>query len=318
VLERKFGEELRGETMENIIEKSLKTIFDEIEEKPLAYSVPEMDRTDYKFSPGEDFSFAVSYDIFPTIELGPYTGLTVEQPQVKIGAEDEERELEVYVEHNSFILEKDGAAAAGDIATITYWETDETGAEIPDTRQKDKSLTLGKNDSGFDFDNDIVGMAKGETKAIVRDFPAGHEKEELAGKTKRFTVELTGLREKKRPEINDELAQDISDDYDTLDDLKKDIRKRLEESAEIRRRQLTTDAFMNQVAEKSSIDLPESMIRAEQEHLWRQFMGRLNIPESQLERMMAASDSSHDALFEKWRPGAEKSLKIQLLFFESP
>jgi trigger factor len=311
VVERKFGEGLKAEAAQKIVEDSLKTVFEEIEEKPATYETPEL-QDDYKLSFDDDFQFTVAYDIFPKVEIGPYTGLDIEQPVVKITEDDEKRELDVLVEQNSFIVEKDGQAEKENSATVNYWEVDEAGAEIPGTKKQDMPLVVDAGHDIYGIDTELAGMKKGDTKNITKSYPADYREKDLAGQTKKFVIELTGLREKKKPDLDDELAKDISEAYETLDDLKKDIKKRLEESAAIRTRSLTVDALMDQVVEKSNIDLPESMIRAEQKRLWRQFAGQFRIKEEQIEQLLTIQNKSKDDLFAEWRPRSEKSLKIQL------
>lgn len=303
VLERKFGEGIRAEASQKLIEDSLKSIFEEIEEKPLPYSMPDL-QDDFELAFDKDFSFTVTYDIFPKIELGPYTELTVEEPAVKITAEDEKRELDALVEQNSFVVEKDGAAAKEDTATVNYWELDEAGAEIPQTRSQDFVFAIGSGRNPYGFDDDIVGMKKGEQRRL---------KKEREGTEKTVVVELTGLKEKKRPEVNDELAQDISDKYKTLADLKKDIKKRLEETAGSRVRSLTVEALMDQVAEKSRVDLPVSMVGAELDHMWHQFVSQFRMKEENVAELLRIQGRTKEALFDEWKPNAEKSLKIRLL-----
>ncbi|MCL1817843.1 MAG: trigger factor [Spirochaetaceae bacterium] len=311
VLERKFGDSIKAEAAEKIIEENLKTVFAEIEEKPITFEAPEL-QDDYKLSFDEDFSFAVAYDIFPAVDMGPYTQLTVEKPQVNITEDDEKRELDALVEQNSFVVEKDGTAEKDNTATVDFWELDETGEEIPGSRKQDMPFTVGGGYDIYGLDGEVTGMEKGGKKEITKTYPEDYREKDLAGKAKKFVVELKGLREKKRPELNDELAQDISDSYATLDDLKKDIKRRLEESAASRTRSLTVDALMDQVVEKSSIDLPESMIRAEQDRLWRQFTGQFRVSEESMEKILAAQGKTKDDLFAEWRPRSEKSLKIQI------
>jgi trigger factor len=311
ILERKFGEIFKAEVAEKIIKDSLTAVFEEIEEKPLIYEAPEL-QEDYKITFGEDFFFAVAYDTFPKVELGPYTGLTVEKPVVKISGEDETRELEAIVEQNSFIVEKDGAAEKGDTATIDCWEVDAAGEEIANTKKQDMPLEVGGMEDAYGIAAGIAGMKKGEKKEITKTFSQDYEDKNLAGAAKKIVVQLKGLREKKRPEINDELAQDISDSYETLEDLKNDIKKRLEEAADERVHVLTVEALMEQIVEKSNVELPESMVRAEQERRWRQFAIQLRIREEDVERIFASQNTSKDQLYAEWRPGSEKTLKFQI------
>jgi trigger factor len=317
VLERKFGESIRFEAGQNVMEAALTEVFAEIEEKPLATSIPKLeDGSDVKPEFDRDFQFTVTYDVYPKIQLGPYRGLEVEQPVVRITEEDEKRELEALVEQNSFIVEKDGEAAEGDIATVNYWEVNEEGEEVPQSRRSDYTFTIGKGQTIFDFDSDVIGMKKGEIRTFTKSFPSDYKIPELAGTTKRISVELLTLKEKKRPELNDELAQDISEKYKTLADLKQDIRKRLEETAQNRVRALTIERLMDKVLEQSSLVVPPSMLQAELEHTWQHFLERNRMDENIVLNILKAQGKSKEDLFQEWKPQAEKSLKVRLLIEE--
>jgi trigger factor len=311
VLERKFGDSIKAETMEKIIESSLKTVFEEIEEKPLAYAVPEL-QEGCTLTPDQDFSFTVTYDIYPKIELGPYTGLALEKPSIRITEDDLKRELDVLVEQNSFLVEKSGAAEKEDMATVNYWEIDEAGTEIPHTRKTDRPSIVGAGKDIYGIDCELAGMQKGETKTFTKTFPADYPDRDLAGKTKKLGIELTGLREKKKPELDDELAQDISDSYKTLEDLKTDINKRLRETSEKRVSAIMIDTLMNQIVENSRIDLPESMVRMDLERHWQQFSGQFGSSSEKMKRFFEAQGKSKDSVLEEWRPKAEVNLKTQL------
>ena len=311
VLERKFGESIKAEASEKIIESSLKTAFDEIEEKPLHYETPKLEG-DFELSFDKDFFFAVSYDIFPKVDMGPYTGLTLEKPLIKITEEDEKRELDVLVEQNAFVVEKDGAAEKTNTATVDFWELDEAGKEIPNSRKQDMTLTVGGEIDIYGLDVEVAGMKKSDKKEVTKTYPEDFREKTIAGTTKKFVVELKGLREKKLPELNDELAQDISDSYKTLDDLRKDLKRRLEESAANRVRTLTIDALMEKIAEKTTVDLPESMIQAEQERRWQQFIGQFRLSEEHMERLLAAQKKTKDSITSEWRQKSELNLKFQI------
>ncbi|WP_455383285.1 trigger factor [Salinispira pacifica] len=313
VLERKFGDELKMEAAEKILEKSLKEVFDEIEQKPLPYSTPRMENElDLDFD--KDFTYTVSYDVYPEIQLGPYRELEIEAPQVTIGAEDEERELSALQEQNSVVMDKEGGSAEKeDILTVNYVELDGEGNEVPDTARQDFVFTVGSGYNTYKFDDDVIGMKVGDEKVIEKDFADDYEIETLRGQHKRIRVTVTAIKQKQLPAIDDELAQDISEKYETLDDLKKDIRKRLEESAESRIRQMKADAIMDKISEKSHIDLPESMVNAELASSWRNFVSQLRAQEEQVVAMLEAQGKSQEELFNEWRPSAEKSLVSQLL-----
>ncbi|HUX52264.1 MAG TPA: trigger factor [Spirochaetia bacterium] len=313
VLERKFGESLKIEAAEKVLESSLKEVFDEIEERPLPYSTPRMENElDLEFD--KDFTFVVSYDVYPKITIGAYKGLEIEAPQVIIGEEDEKRELEALQEQNSVVIDKDDSSIAKEnVVTVNYVELDDKDAEVASTRREDFVFTVGSGYNIYKIDDDVIGMKKGDEKVFEKEFADDYEIESLRGTKKRIRVTVTAVKEKQLPAIDDDLAQDISDKYKTLDDLKKDIRRRLEESAESRIRQLKSDAVIEKISEASSVDLPESMIQAELESSWRNFVSQLRAQEQQVIAMLESQGRSQEQLFQEWRPAAEKSIKAQLL-----
>jgi len=144
VLLRKFGDEIRDETAFTIIRKSLEEAFDQIEEKPLAYAQPEL--TEKKeIETGKDFTFTVSYDTYPKVELGPYTGVKAEKTVVEISDEDMKRELAALQEKNSIVKEKkEGPVERGNIVTVDYSEIDPDGNPYPPVFTRDLSLRPGK------------------------------------------------------------------------------------------------------------------------------------------------------------------------------
>ncbi len=316
VLERKFGDSIKLEATQNVMESSLKEVFDEIEEKPLPYSIPDLeDELDMDLE--KDFTFSVSYDVYPEIKLGDYKQIEIEVPEVSITKEDEERELKALQEQNAMVVEKkEGSVEKDNIVTVNFWEADENGEEVPDTKREDFVFTVGSGYNLYKIDDEIIGMKQDEKKTIEKEFPEDYEHQELAGTKKKIVCEVTAIKERKLPEIDDELAQDISDEYETLADLKKDIRKRLEDSAEARLRELKTTKFLEQLAGISEYELPESMLKAELNAYWQNFVSRFQTDEEQISRMLQSQGNSREKLEEEWKPNAKISLTHRLLTHE--
>ena len=109
VLVQKFGDSLLSEASANIIENGLQEALGDVEQKPLAYAIPEL-QGEPNLELGKDFSFTVTYDTFPEIELGEYKGLEVTVPEVKITKKDEERELEGIRDQNAIVVPKEDGA----------------------------------------------------------------------------------------------------------------------------------------------------------------------------------------------------------------
>jgi len=312
ILLQKYGESIRYETSMKIIEESLKELFEEIDERPIAYSTPEL-QDEAMVNEDEDFTFSVKYDIFPDIKLGEYQGLSVEEPEVKIGKKEIDEELEKIRDQNSVVMEKEKPVAKDDIGTVDYAELDENGQEIEGTRREDFVFTVGTGYNMYKIDDDLIGMKPGEEKEIKKSFPEDFEYKELAGTEKTIKVSLKVVKEKQLPALDDELAQDVNEKFETLKDLKDDIKKRLESSLEQRLRSLKIDSLLEQIVEKSEIPVPDSMVAAELENSWRNFQMQSRMSEDQLLQLLSIQGKDKAALMAEWRDDAEKSLKAQLV-----
>ncbi len=314
VLERKFGDGIRQEAAANIIEQGLKEAFEDIEEKPLPYISPTLQDEEINPDLESDYTFTVTYDTFPEIKLGDYKGIDVKEPVVKITKDDEKREIENLQERNAFVVDKqDGAVEKDSIVTIDYAELDEEGNPIEGRKREGFVFTVGTGYNIHKIDDDVIGMKKDETRVIDKEYGDDFEVEELRGKKVKLQVTVTAVKEKKLPELDDELAQDISEKYKTLDDLKKDIKDKLKEAAEHKVREKKISQIIEKIGENSEVDLPAGMIAAELESSWMTFLNRSRVTDEQAERILAEEGRSKEDLMSEWRPAAENRLKTRLL-----
>ncbi len=316
LLEQKYGEALKGDAAGDIMEKALGEIFEAASEfeRPLPYSTPSMEERP-QFDTDKDLSFSVTYDVFPKADVKTVDGFKLELPNVTIVDGDLKEELEAIRERNAVVVDRnDGDKAAKDnIATVNYSELDESSAVIAGTERQDFVFTIGTEYNIFKFDDEIVGMKKGETKDIVKSYPADFEDKDLAGKTKKIRVTLTALKERSLPALDDELAQDVSEKYKTLEDLKADIRKNMETALENKLKEMKSNALLEKIVEANPFELPESMVAAELESRWQMLAQRFRTDVAQLEKLMAASGQSKDDMLAGWRIEAEKLLKSRVI-----
>lgn len=313
VLEQKFGEGMRVEVAQKLVEESLQKIYEEIDEKPLQYAAPTLE-SEFTYTPGETFDYVVSYDIFPEVSVTEVSGFTVEEPQVTIGKEALDAELKQIQEQNAIVAQKSsGAAENENIVTIDYVELDDSGAEIDGTARQDYSFTLGSGYNIFKIDEDIVGMEIDQEKIIDKTWPEDEEDKSLAGQTKKIKVVLRGIKVRDLPALDDELAQDVDEKFKTLDDLKKDIKKKLQENVETRLRKIKSDGLLEQMIEKNPIVLPESMISAELQANWQNFIRQFGGDETLVDNLLQAQGNTRDSLFSEWKPQSETRLKSQLI-----
>lgn len=315
VLERKFGEGLLIDAMGRVMDKSLEEAVMDIPEKPIAYSQPSLEGKP-EFRLDSDFIFVVTYDIFPSVEAPDWKGLEVELPVVQIDLEDEERELATIRDRNAIVIEKEEGtvAAKGDVVTVNYRELDEAGLGIAGSERQDFTFEIGTGYNLYKFDDEILGMKKGESRSFSKSFEADFEYKELAGRSIKLEVTITTLKAKKLPDLDDDFAQDVSEKFKTLADLQADIRSQLDKRLADKLRQLREKALIDGLMARTSVDLPVSMVEAELairlENMMRQ-MGMDNI--DKLERALAYSGKTRVGLLDEWRPNAEKAIATRLV-----
>ena len=159
-----------------------------------------------------------------------------------------------------------------------------------------------------------IMRVKGETRKIAKAFPADYEYKELAGRSVTVEAKLTALKEKKLPELDDDLAQDVSEKFKTLADLKADVRRQLEKRLEQKLRQLKEKAVVDGLLSRTKVELPASMVEAELAMRWESLKGQMGIDtDDKLDRLLSFSGKSRADLLGEWRPNAEKAIATRLL-----
>ena len=315
VLERKFGDALKADVMNELVDKSLNEIFEkETENRPLPYAQPVMDKAS-EFDVNKDFSYEVIYDVFPKVAVKDFSGITVKEPQVTIGDTEIQEELKAVQERNAVVMDKkDGESVEkGNIVTINYSELDDTGKEIDGSKRQDFVFTVGSGENIYKIDDEITGMKKGETKQIVKTYPNDEKDADLAGKTKKISVTVTAIKIRNLPAIDDELAQDVSEKYKTLDEMKKDIARNMENAKKRKIAELKNNSLLEQLVEKNNFDIPASMLAAELDGRWRMMAQQLQTTPEQLERMVTSSGQTKEAMLNEWTGDSEKMLKTRII-----
>ena len=316
VLIRKFGEALKDEAVGKIIEKAVETIFDDEtlprEDKPLPYSTPSL-KDDPKLDLENDFTFSLEYDVLPTLKVENWKGMEAEIPDISITDDDINRELESIRERNSIVLDKneDESAAANDVLTVNYCELDDSGGVVPNSEREDFTFTLGSGHNIYQFDDEVTGMKKGETREFSKTYPEDHA--EFGGQTKKIKVTLTVLKIKKLPDLDDDLAQDVDEKFKTLVDLKNSIQERLTTNLEQSLRNLRINAILDKIMEATPVEIPDSMLRAELDSRWRNLARQLNTDTNGLYKLLGNSAERADSLLEGWKGDATRSLHSRLV-----
>ena len=208
----------------------------------------------------DGFTFKATTPVYPEVTLGEYKGLKAEKPEVKVLAADVDERLKALADRNTRLVSVDRAAKSGDTAVIDF-EGFLDGKPFDGGKGENHNLELGSGSFVPGFEDQVIGMKAGEEKDIDITFPENYHAD-LAGKAVVFKVKVHEVKEKEVPALDDEFAKDVSE-FDTLKDLKADLKKKITEERQKDADRAFEDALMEQVAEGITADVPDAMVEGQ-------------------------------------------------------
>lgn len=293
---RQIGDYVREEVVYDTIDSTFNAEVEKLamEDRPLPYAKASIEGEDklkdYKL--GEDLTVTIAYDVFPAVELGQYKGLELEVLDGQVTDADIDAEVESLREQNANIMNKEGEAKLGDIATVDYAELDEAGVAIEATKRNDFTFTLGSSYNQYKIDDEVVGMKVGDQKTVDKSYGEDFSDESLRGRSVKLSITLTKLKERVLPEVDDDFAQDVKEEYKTVADLREGIRKNLTESLENMQKDEKLDLVFSALRKSSKYTIPQSMrdfsIRTETRNQLRQ----MGYDAQTVDRMMEENDNT--------------------------
>lgn len=246
----------------------------------------------------------------PEIEISDYKGLSAVKPSAEVTDEDVDADLQKKQEANARELDVDDRNTKnGDIATIDF-EGFVDGVPFEGGKGENYDLELGSGSFIPGFEAQVENRAVGESFDVNVTFPEDYA-EELAGKEAVFKVTVKGVKEKQLPELDDEFAKDVSE-FDTLEELKADIRKTLEESREKSAKSAFENEIYNKLANLVTAEIPECMIEKAVNNMITEFRYNIESQGIPYEQYLSYFGMSADSLKDSYRERAEKDVKIEL------
>ena len=208
----------------------------------------------------EGFTFKATTPVYPEVTLGEYKGLSAPKDEVKVTAADVDDRLKQLSDRNTRLVSVDREAKEGDTAVIDF-EGFLDGKPFDGGKGENHSLELGSHSFVPGFEEQVVGMKAGDEKDIDITFPEDYHAD-LAGKAVVFKVKVHEVKEKEVPELDDEFAKDVSE-FDTLKELKADLKKKITEERQKDADRAFEDALMEQVAANITADIPDAMVETQ-------------------------------------------------------
>lgn len=293
-----------------IIQETYPAVLEENDIKPVDY--PKVDVKE--IGEGKDFVYTAEITVFPEVKLGEYKGLEIEKKTYEVTEEDIQNQLVSMQERNSRLEVKDGAIENGDIAVIDY-EGFIDGEAFEGGTSQNYPLEIGSKSFIDNFEDQLVGLKAGDEKDVVVTFPEGYGKDELNGKEATFKVKVKEVKFKELPALDDEFAKEATE-FETLADVKVDIKKRLEEANAEKEKVETEEAAITALIEATTIDLPQVMIEKEIDVMVKDLENRLKYQGLTLEQYMQYTNNTEDKMREYMKENAERKVRADLAISE--
>ena len=265
--------------------------------------------TDMQISEDNIVTLTLTTEVYPEVTLGQYKGLEVEKMEVSVSDEQVAAELDRMAQNVASTENVDRPAEMGDTTNIDY-EGFDNGVPFEGGKGESFDLKLGSGHFVPGFEEQIVGMSAGEEKDINITFPEDYHAD-LAGKPVVFHVKVNKVTVTSVPALDDEFAKDVSE-FETLEELKADIRAKAEEQAEKQAKSAFENAAVEKAAENTTVDMPKALVDSELDTQMERFAYQLQMSGYSMEQYAKMMGGDMNSLRNAFRPQAEKQAKISV------
>ena len=304
--EKLYGAEIFYEDAANeLVNTTYPEAMEQVEDLTIT-SMPAFDLV--KIEKGEDFIYTAEVATKPVVTLGQYKGLEVEAEEITVTAEDVDAELASVQKQNGREISIETPAEKDDTVVIDYVGTVD-GEEFEGGSAENHSLKLGSGAFIPGFEDQLIGAKAGDDVKVEVTFPEEYHAEELAGKAAVFQVKVHEVKHTELPEIDDDLAQDVSE-FDTLEEYKADLEKQIRERKEKAALEVKQQKLVDAIIENSEMDIPQVMIESAAEELLERYTSQMGIGLQQY--MQYTGMSREDALSPVMDP-ALKNIQTSLV-----
>lgn len=308
LIEAKYGEDI-------FFEDAINSLFADSYPKALdELSLDPVDRPSAQFGEigkGQGFSVTVTVTVAPEVIVKDYKGVKVSKINTTVSEEDVQKDLEGLQKRNSRMILVDRPAKEGDTLLIDY--AGFVGEEQFEGGTAERQpLTLGSHTFIPGFEEQLIGASVGDEKDVLVTFPEEYHADNLAGKEAVFKCKVHEIKETELPTIDDEFAKDVSE-FDTLEELKKDTREKLEKTAADKAEYETKNAVLEKVYEANEIDIPDAMVEDQIDDMVKEFDQQLRYQGLELNQYLEYLNKEMADFRKDLKADAYKKVKTNLI-----
>lgn len=309
MIEKVYGAEVFYEDAANIlIPQEYDKALEECEETIV--SRPEIDVV--QMEKGKPFIFTAEVALKPEVKLGKYKGVEVEKAETAVSDEEVTAEIDKERERNGRTISvEDRAVKDGDMTVIDF-EGFVDGVAFDGGKGENHPLTIGSGSFIPGFEEQLVGAELGKEVEVNVTFPEDYQAEDLAGKAAMFKCTVKEIKEKEIPELDDEFASEVSE-FETVDEYKEDVKKKLSEQKEAEAKRKKEDAVIEAIIADADMEIPEPMVDLQTRNMAEDYARRLSQQGLSLEQYFQFTGLTAEKFLEQMKPNALKRIQSRLV-----
>lgn len=270
---------------------------------------PEIDVT--QIESGKPFIFTATVALKPEVTLGEYKGIEVEKKEVEVTDEEVEAEINKVRESNARMLDIDDRATQDGDTVLIDFDGYVDGKQFEGGKADDYSLVLGSHSFIDNFEEQLVGKNIGDDVEVNVTFPENYQAEELQGKPAVFKVKIKEIKVKELPELDDDFAKDVSE-FDTLDELKADLKKQIGERKTASANTDFENQLLEQVCDNMEVEIPECMFDQKCDEMIQDYAYRLQMQGIDLNTYLGYLGQTQEQFKAQFMDGAKQQVKTQI------
>ena len=310
MIEKMYGPEVfYDEAANHMISEAYGKAYDECELEIV--SQPKVEVT--QLEKGKPFIFTAEVAVKPGVELGEYKGLKVDKISTEVTDEEVDQEIERERERNARTVEVTDRAVQDKDQVVLDFEGFVDGEAFEGGKGEKYPLTIGSGSFIPGFEEQLIGAEIGKEVEVNVTFPEDYQAKDLAGKAAVFKCTVHEIKVKELPELDDEFASDVSEESETLEEYKAEVKGRLKERKENDAKQKKEDQAVEKAVENAQIDIPEPMIDLQARQMADDFARRIMQQGLTLEQYFQFTGLSEEKMMEELKPQAEKRIRTRLV-----
>jgi len=309
ILEARLGKEvLYEEALEILLSDAYKKAIQETAIEPI--NQPEIDVV--QLEEGKPFIFEAKVEVLPEVKLGEYKGVSAVIPEVKVDDEEVDAHLKLLQQRHAKLVDaSDKEVNDGDIAVVDL-EIKVDGKVEERLSGSERYVEVGTARFIPGLDAHLLGMKVNEEKTFTMDLPSVFQYKDIEGKEAEFKVKVVAVKKKELPELDDEFAKDVSE-HATLEELKEDLRKKIEETGHINAKRIFKERVVTKVVDQAEVEIPETLLKQQLEVETNRFVQRLAMQRLTLDDYLKMANKDSDGLRQDLEARAELAVKTRLV-----